>query len=281
MNPFFDAARFGRLMRSHWAENRRTYGWFAAVAAIVDAIVIVLFFAGGATSNEYGAFEFSEQVVWFATGLFITAPIFAARYFENLGSTGAALVTLMRPASIFEKWLMALVWVGLLFPLAYTALYALLHFPSVSLAHALREAYELQNPETTSVRNFDFYIPFIHYGGWVEDAVAAKKFVVREMFVALLVSGLQAFCVACKVYFKKAAALKTALLAFVLMLLVLGVPAVLDLNPMRFATYWLHSHEQGVQFSVWERVLALAVLPGVPVLLWWAVYVNLQEREVN
>jgi hypothetical protein len=278
MNPFFDASRFGRLMRSHWAENRRTYGWFAAVAAIVDAIVIVLFFAGASSNHRYDAFEWGEQVVWFTTGLFITAPIFAARYFDNLGSAGAALVTLMRPASIFEKWLMALVWVGLVFPLAYTALYALLHFPSVLLAQALHDAYE---HETALIHDFNFYIPFIHYSTRVVDAVAAKQFLMVELFIALLLSGFQAFCVACKVYFKKAAALKTALLAFVLLLLVLGVPAVLDVNPTRFATYWLHSSEPGMEFAVWERVLSLLVLPGIPVLLWWAVYVNLQEREVN
>jgi hypothetical protein len=43
----------------------------------------------------------------------------------------------------------------------------------------------------------------------------------------------------------------------------------------------MDSGERGMQFAVWERILALLVLPGVPVLLWWAVYVNLQEREVN
>lgn len=280
MTPFFDASRFGRLMRSHWAENRRTYGWFAAVAAIVDVIVIALFFAASASSHRYEAFGFESQVVWFTTGLFITAPIFSARYFDNLGSSGAALVTLMRPASIFEKWLMAFLWVGVLFPLAYTALYVLLHLPMVTLAQVLQLPHDPQNTYS-STPDFYFYIPFLRHSARVVEAADLQQFLMTELFIALLISGLQAFCVASKVYFKKAAALKTALLAFVLMLLVFGVPAVLDLNPMRFATYWLYSHEQGVQFSVWERVLALAVLPGVPVLLWWVVYVNLQEREVN
>jgi hypothetical protein len=280
MNQFFDFTRFGRLLRSHWAENHRTYGWFAAVVAIVDAIVMVLCFVGAASNHQYEAFRFESQVAWFTTGLFITATIFAARYFDNLSSSGAALLTLMRPASIFEKWLMAFVWVGVLFPLAYMVLYVLLHLPAVTLAQALYVP-EVAKNSYNSAPNFHFYIPFLRYGDRVVDAAAVKQFLKVELFTALLVCGLQAFCVACKVYFKKASALKTALVAFVLLLLVLGAPAVLDLNPVRFATYWMDSGERGMQFAVWERILALLVLPGVPVLLWWAVYVNLQEREVN
>ncbi len=281
MNQIWDAARFGRLLRAHMAQSRRAYLWFAGVVAIVDVILLVLMLAL-ATKDSGGAlfysFDSDSQTMWFWVGLYITGIIFATRYFEGLSNPGATLVMLMRPASVSEKWLLAVLVVGVGFPLAFAALYAVLHLPFVMLAQTL---YVVPDGYHRNPPDFRIYVPFFSTLASAVDARQTHNDLVGQMIGWLVFTSLQAFCLSGKVFFKRAAVLKMALVAFFVLLLIFILGVVSDLSFSHVTSYWHIDPTSGLRFTFWETVLAQMVLFGVPLMLWGVVFLNLQEREVS
>ncbi|MFZ6654778.1 hypothetical protein [Undibacterium sp. TJN19] len=85
--------------------------------AMLNLVFILISFSAE-KEKTFSMFQFSMQMSWYTGGLFTTAIIFAGRYFRHMVNPGASLIALMRPASIFEKWLLAFVIISILFPLA-------------------------------------------------------------------------------------------------------------------------------------------------------------------
>ena len=281
MNQVWDAARFGRLLSAHMAQNRRSYLWFGGVAAIVDLILLVLMFALATKDSTYffSFFDFESQVPWFWIGLYTTGIIFATRYFESLSNPGATLVMLMRPASVFEKWLLAVLVVGIGFPMAFAALYTVLHWPFVMLAQAL---YVLpEDSYRSSPLDFRIYVPLFSTLASAADQKHTHNDLVNEMIGLLVLTGLQAFCLSCKVFFKTAAVLKMTVLTFFVLLLIFVLTIASDLSFNHVTRYWRVDTAPDFHFTFWEAMLTHMVVFGVPLMLWGMVFVNLQEREVS
>ena len=280
MSAAFSLARFGHLFRSHWSESRRGYAWFACVAAMVDLIVIALIFAvGDGDRATYSPFTFDGQASWFFTGIFITGIIFAARYANGLSNPAVALVTLMRPASHFEKWLMAVLWIGILFPLAYTALYSAVHWPSVQIA---RLAYESLPPDLKNLEpapDFSFYFPLFTEA--LQKPGYQGNSPMEQALLFMFLNTLQAFCLGCSYFFKRAAALKTAILGFVLFLCIMGMTSVMDIGVATVIAYWTDTHPVGWESQPLDQAFAALLVVGVPALLWVAAYFHLRERDLS
>lgn len=281
MSSIFDFSRFYRLFKSHWVENRRSYIWFAAIAVVIDLIIISIVFMAD-QGRHGGSFYFDSQVVWFTTGFFITGIIFATRYWSSLSYPGACLIALMRPASIFEKWLLALVWMLFIFPITYTIFYILLHWPSVQLAEWLYQSRANYVTDSKwSGSDFNLYLPLMMYGDDVQsENVKMNEFRLLEFFVFMIWSSLLGFCAGFKVFFKKASTLKMVVLGFIICVIAIALSAILDINFFKFGTYWTGHKMAGWQEDNFAEILSNIILIGIPSLLWAALYFHLQEREV-
>ncbi|MFZ6643548.1 hypothetical protein ACO0LL_27750 [Undibacterium sp. TC4M20W] len=268
MTDFFDIQRFGRLLRAHWAESWREYAWFAGVLAILDLVIMVVMVALD-VEHRNDQFTYNAQSFWYFTGLWCSAPIFTWRYFKYLQNPGACLIGLMRPASVFEKWLMAFLVIGLLYPLAYSLLYVILHYPAVQLAKAV-----VANMPVCEHcdRDFRFFFPFLTSGSTTGD----DHSFLFHTYSFLLLSFSQALVAGGAVYFRRSPVLRTALVTFFLgtLTLLTGIvpQAGIFMRNWRYTEAYVHRPV--------EYVLSFGLWLGVPVLLWGALYFHIREREV-
>jgi|GEM_PF-1278012 len=269
MNNFFNPTRFARLMYAHWAEKRREYVWFFAVLAMLDLIFMAIFFGTGHHVLR-SQFLLSGQVLWYMTGLFFSGLIFAGRYFKYLLNPGASLIALMRPASVFEKWLMAFLVISVLYPLAYTLLYMLLNYPAVMLAKA---AVTMSTCETCTY-DFRFYFPFLTTDVINDGAGNMRSIMNEQMLFFMTLSAAQAFIAGGTAYFKRSPVLRTLLVLFLLFIFSIWTETAPQLGILASTS------DEIVHYSTMEYLLSLGLWLGLPVLLWAALYFFIKEREV-
>jgi len=273
MSNFFDSARFARLWRAHWAESWRDYTWFVGIMVMINLIIILISFSTD-TQRTFSMFQRSVQLSWYAVGLFVSAMVFAGRYFKHMVNPGASLITLMRPASIFEKWLLAFVVISILFPLVYTLGYVLMNYPAVQLAKASYIAPPLCDSCPPFAPDFGFYIPFITVE-MEKTSAEVLRFFKMQLFYVLLLSAGQAVIAGGTVFFKRSPVLKTVLILFLLSIFMAWIGCVPQLGI--FASL---NDDVLVPQGVAEYGLAIGLWLGLPVMLWTALFLHLKEREV-
>lgn len=266
----FDLARFTRLARAQWAEYRRTYAWFIAIGVIVHFVLLLALLS---ERDGYRLLTVDGQSGFYLVGLFLTAPIFAARYFQAMGERESAGLLLMRPASKLEKWLLAVLVVAVLYPVVYSLAFYVCNLPAAMYAQAAaaqedaaRVAVEI-NPRLNSMppQEFGLYLPGENFQSW--------RHVVQT---ALTLNSLQAFAVLGSLYFRSFPALKTIVAAFVQLLVVMLVTTLAGGESQLFLDYW-NSERELVPWQQWFFPVAWFAIPG---LLWLASLFALGEREV-
>jgi hypothetical protein len=270
----FDPGRFCRLAAATWIENRRAWAWFLAIVVMLHFVVVLVVLAG---RSGHAAFTVEGQSAFYFTGLFVTAPIFASRYFAALQRPGSALVALMRPVSTLETWLLALLVVGVAYPLAYHLVFYVCDVPATLLAHAQAKAAAARLDELQQVGFFGLHREYQarDYAIFWPDPRGGHAL---ELFgIAQMLWTVQGFALLGSLVFRNSPALKTLLVAFLVLLATLALDAVLGLS------------SSNTLFGFWDDfdgltraqfvVYALAWF-GIPALLWAGAYVGLREREV-
>ena len=111
----FQVERFKRLLRAHWAEQRRSYALFWLIVASLHALLMLILLA--ANHGKGGQTEVQAIVFW--CGLIASGAVLSGLHFSALRKPGAALILLTRPATALEKWLLAVLFVLIVWPLAY------------------------------------------------------------------------------------------------------------------------------------------------------------------
>ena len=111
---FFSPRRFARLARQYAREHGR--GW--AVAALALGVLLALLAVMALSIGSYGqGMQSGSQAGFYYTGLLLSGYLAAHRLHGVWRSREAALVYLMRPAAVFEKWLLAALLALLVWPL--------------------------------------------------------------------------------------------------------------------------------------------------------------------
>ncbi len=268
MIDFFDIQRFGRLLRAHWAESWREYAWFFGALVGLDLVVMVLTVSLDGLRSNY-QFTYGGQAFWYMTGLWGSALIFAWRHFKYLQNPGACLIALMRPGSVFEKWLMAFLVIGILYPLTYSLLYVAIHYPVIQLAKAMTE--NLTVCEHCN-KDFRFFLPFVT----TSNATGVEETHLTQAFSFLLLSFAQALVAGGAVYFKRSPVLRTVLATFFLGILTL----LMGIVPKTGVFMRDYRYTENYIYTPMEYALSVGLWLGVPVLLWIALYFHIREREV-
>lgn len=264
----FDLRRFRRLVAVHWAEHGRGYLWFLAIGIGVHACAWLLATSGGSERRNY---VLELQVVLYTVGYLLTSLLFAGRYYAGLARRESALTLLMRPASAFEKALLAFLFVGLLYPLAYTLAFQVVNLPGAWLGGIARDAY-LRDTPASEVAS---YVRTMQYGPFLPFAAKQSPWMELDLFLG--VAALQALVLAGALHFRRVAWLKTLVALFVLLVLALPLLAIVTgASPDRL--FWT-SLKNGPTTALlaWKWLLWLAV----PALFWASTHFFLRERELQ
>jgi hypothetical protein len=274
----FDPRRFARLAAAEWVENRRAWAWFLAVLVMVHFVLVLVLMAG---DEAYASFTTNKQSGLFVVGLFLTAPVFAGRYFQALSRRGSAQLALLRPASTLEKWLLALLVVGVAYPLAYSLVFYVCELPAVLVAQgqaadalaalpAALEGSEVDRAvrEHLAPSNYAVFLPWASIVQ-VDDWIA----------IGLAVNALQAFAVFGSLWFERMPFLKTLLAGFLVLLacLLLAQLSSSDFGPL--FGYWDEVLRDRPELGIGQSVVFPLVWLGGPSLMWLAAYRALRERE--
>ena len=259
----FNVQRFLLLANAHWTEYRKAYAWFIGIGLMIHFVILLIIFID---TQGFRALSTEGQGVIYFCGLFLTGPIFAARYFQLMSKRESALIILMRPASVFEKWLLAFMVVALLYPLIYTLAFYICNIPAWLIAKAQAQIattdfYSAKsNPE-----KYELYFVFSH-----------TKNMGNLVGIALSLSVLQAFAVLGSLYFRAMPFIKTLLFAFFILLVSIFIAALFNSRVDSIFNYWGSDRAM----SALQQFMYPFMWISLPVLLWLSCYFALKEREV-
>jgi hypothetical protein len=240
------------------------------------AVLIVL----SGDRNPFLGLTREGQAGFFMVGLYLTAPVFAARYFQALANPAPALLALMRPASTFEKWLLALLVVGVAYPLAFHLAFYVCDLPAMLYAQGQAEAaHAAMLAEHGADVAADLAEAIEEKGGYTPFWIFGLE---RHVLVPTLlaIAALQGFAVAGTVVFRRWPFVKTLLAGFVVLLGVLLFAAVLEGDPDVLFDYWTNAAKNPLALTAAQHLLMPAAWIAVPALLWLAAWRGLREREI-
>ena len=272
---FFSPRRFARLARQYAREHGR--GW--AVAALALGVLLALLAVMALSISSYGhGMQSGSQAGFYYTGLLLSGYLAAHRLHGVWRSREAALVYLMRPAAVFEKWLLAALLALLVWPLIYSAVFAVVYGVAAQVGYGLAVgAYE------DMLR---------HGGNWSRppDAADYALFVplrqlknapglVAQGMLALAYAALMGYAAATLTWFGRHAALRALLLLIALGLTTLVLLAGLG-NGSRWGHVLFDAWLRPRPLPLWASLLAAAFWLGVPALLWLASWRALREKEL-
>jgi len=269
----FELRRFTRLARAHWAESSRKYAWFLAAGVLLHVVISIICFAH---EDGFSAFDTRGQTGFYFTGLFVLTPIFAGRYFLPMTNRASALLALMRPASVFEKWLLAVLIVAVLYPLAYTLAFYLIDVPDQWLASgqakhlALQQALDVAKHPIVDKFNgykpdYSLVSPWAMFENW-RDAVG----------ILLLLCSLQGIAVFGSLYFRTVPFIKTVLSCLLLLLVITFLSTAFRTQPDLVFGYWGHQRP----LSSLQEISYPALWVVFPGLFWLASFLALKEKEI-
>jgi hypothetical protein len=262
-----EGARFRRLATAHWAERRREYGAFALVLVGLHAVLVTIFLA---TDQGFTQLTVQEQASTYWLGLMLTLPVFAARHFLPLSHRDAGPSLMLRPASNLEKFLLALLVVLVIYPLAYSLLFYVCNAPAALVAEAraaeawakLEPAMRKENVQWEPAR---YGIAFPGAGTpWREAASTAAMFGVLALWTLFGT-----------LHFRRSPMVKTFVAGFVLFLVVLLVSEWSGGNPAAMFAFL----DPDSMLPGWKKLALAGCWVAIPLLSLWACYLALCERE--
>ena len=259
----FNLQRFLLLANAHWTEYRKAYAWFIGIGIMIHFVLLLIIFID---NSGFRALSTEGQAAIYFSGLFLTAPIFAARYFQLMSKRESALIILMRPASVFEKWLLAFLVVALLYPVIYTLAFYICDIPAWLIAQAKAQIILTgNNTEKYDPEKYELFFVMKHFKN-IGDLVG----------IALSLTVLQAFAVLGSLYFRAFPFIKTILFAFFILLVSIFITVLFNSRTDSIFNYWgsdrsLPALQQFMYPFMWI---------SMPMLLWLSCYFALKEREV-
>ena len=159
--------------------------------------------------------------------------------------------------------------VGVLYPLAYSALFLLMSWPVLQLVVFVRP---LISEGVVSLDKYFLFVPWWPHGA--EHAVISLR---AQMGLWIALWAGQAFVLAGTLYFRKAGMLKALVVGFALFVLTALWIVVTGARTESLFVWWSLDAEV---FTPWLHGLNALVWIVVPGLLWALVYVTLQEKEL-
>ncbi|MFN9725903.1 hypothetical protein [Acidovorax sp.] len=265
-SPRFSWSRFQRLARAHWAEHARQYLGHLAVTGVLYGVLLLFTLS----VSRGTVFTTGGQSAYYFWGLYLTGFVFAGRYFDGMARRESALLTLMRPASVLEKWLLCVVVVAVVYPLCYTLLFLAMSWPAQGVALALRASW--QQAGAVDPQDYALFVPL------VRTPLRESLLSIPQQWGFFIVAwALQAVAVTGSLYFRRATMLKTLALCVVLFVITVMTGALSGARGEVLVAWWNGRAGWGdMALHAINAVLWLAL----PLLLWGQTYLHLRDKEL-
>lgn len=258
MHPFFSVNRFSLLIAQHWAENKKRY----ALSILAIAGLLIAWFICGMLIEDENPMSGGAQEMIFFLMLFATGTFYAGYYFRDLSSRDKGSNFMLVPASVFEKFLCALLYTVVLFFLSYTVIFYLVDLCMVSLSNNIHNVKETGNATVANI----FETVLIRF---------RDESTVRSLFLFFVIQSL--FLLG-SVYFRKYTFLKTAVIGFALFFVIFCVLYFF------YGRHWHEDNDNGRYlhlFPEWaEQPFRLIVMYLATPLIWIITYYRLKAKQV-
>ena len=269
----FQIERFKRLLRAHWAEQRRSYALFWLTVASLHALLMLIWLV--ADHGKGGRTDAQAFVFW--CGFIASGAVFAGLYFSALRKPGAALILLTRPAALLEKWLLAVLFVLIIWPLAYTISASVINLFASTDGYQWHAAYNIAEDYSSmpAKQDYSLFIPLLKR----PDSSPLWQIAILQLY-----TGITGFVLLGSLYFRKHTAIKTAITAFALFLLTLLFVFVLDTMldaeiQLESLAWWSADIKPRYDFfKMWLANILFWFV--VPLLVWSCTLLALREKDL-
>ncbi|MGV3686464.1 MAG: hypothetical protein ACO1NS_12610 [Daejeonella sp.] len=258
MKNHFSSKRFALLFNKHTSEHLGTFS-MAVMVLFGILLSIVLFFS--LTGSALVSVKFQQDI--FFLFLFIAGTVFTSNDFVDLGNKKKASIALMLPASHFEKFLIAWIFSFLALAIVYVGIFYLVMFVASSVMQLQGKVFEIYNLTTDPI---------------------------STAWIFLIFMALHSIAYAGSVYFERLHYVKTALVFFGMLMLVIVlnksvVALILNNDVMTPLPFFRASvMENGERFFLditkRQRLLLMSAPVLFAVALWTAAYYRLKEKEI-
>ncbi len=272
MNNTFNINRFGLLLKRQWLDFGKIY----LISLLVLLGIVVGFYIYSIPSPlRDNNFDYDGNLdMRFRYGLFlilgfIFISVVASSYFALLGQKSRAILELMTPASVFEKFLAGVVYTSVISLFSYLLIFYLTDLAFVKYLNGHLDAFKGLPPNNAIVKpvetithqvfNDEGYRKYCSY-------FFAFPFLITSIF--LLGS----------VYFNRFHYIKTALsvMVFIGLASYLVVKLSIWLMEGKVASH----HHFRKEDKDWILLLILLVTSIITLIMWTITYIRLKEKEV-
>lgn len=276
MNPTFDLGRWALLVKQHWIENKKRY--LLSIAAMAGILFMWFFFV--ALSDQSDPMNADVQRGTYFFLLLVGGCFYASQFYKDLGSRSRAINYLLIPASSFERLLVSLLYVVVLFFLVFTAIYYIVDTIMVMAVNMLHPTYSEANASgvlrQASVVNV--------FGRTIGKVNGTPLF-----FAAYF--ALQAAFLLGSVYFEKYSFVKTVISLFTVLLGLWLInsflfEAILPEGGMNgLGSFLVTNNKTETTYlvelpTVMSDILGMLARWAFPIFFWVITYFRLKEKEV-
>jgi hypothetical protein len=179
---------------------------------------------------------------------------------------------LHRPASSFEKILLALAIIGCVFPLAFTLAFTALNYPFIKLAQFWYVPCEKCK---NSFEEFRPFLPFVSSHKANMPLLFSEPYIKLQWLAFSYYLSAQAIILGGYVFFRRYPML------FITLCMVLLFLAAMALQiPINNLGYWEYDPNSSQELSQRELFISLFAWILIPIGLWATVYFHLKEKQL-
>jgi hypothetical protein len=272
MNNTFNIHRFGLLLKRQWLDFGKIY----LISLVVIVGVVVSFYAWNMPSpsrfNNYdndGNLDMRFRYGLFLILGFIFISIVASSYFALLGQKSRAILELMTPASIFEKFLGGVFYTAILSLATYLVLFYLVDLSFVTHINAHLSEFKVDGGKNLIIK------PAESIAAQIFDDENYRNYFLHFIAVPFLITSI--FLLG-SVYFNRFHYIKTAISVMIF----IGAASYIIYKSASLLTRNMVSIHHGAHQNKEDLLFLLIFLITTALtLIFWAIaYVRLKEKEV-
>jgi len=272
MNNTFNINRFGLLLKRQWLDFGKIY----LISLVVLLGIVVGFYSYSIPSplkdNNFdydGNLDMRFRYPLFLILGFVFISIVASSYFNILGQKSRAILELMTPASLFEKFLAGVVYTAIISLFSYLLIFYLTDLAFVKYLNGHLDAFKGLLPKSGAVREVET-ITYQVFNDEGYRKYCGSFFAFPFLITSVFLLG--------SVYFNRFHFIKTALSLMVF----IGLASYLVIK----LSIWLmegkvaNHHHFRKEDKDWVLLTILLVTSIITLIIWTITYIRLKEKEV-
>jgi hypothetical protein len=269
MNNTFNINRFGLLVKRQWLDFGKIY----LISLIVIAGILTGFYIFNIPTalrnnriNDDGYFNMGFRIPLFLIMGFIFISVVSSSYFASFGQKSKAILDLMTPASVFEKFMCGLFYSAIVSILSYLLIFYLTDLAFTNYVNSTLSTFKDVKLENQTLKGAQTFIDSALPNMDVTRAFFAIPFLIASIFFL----G--------SIYFERFHYIKTAVSVMVFS----GIASYLIFKTADLLTRDMVSVNRSFRSEDKDNILLIALLiTMVLTLIFWTItYVRLKEKEV-